>query len=98
MGREYPIAGHYSSRAEVLKSLNRVVGCLVAPPDRTITHIYTSDGDWATVEHNATGSTKKGSPFYQEMCWVCRFDGDKIVELRMYQDTALVKKILEENE
>jgi ketosteroid isomerase-like protein len=55
-------------------------------------------GDWAVVEHNGHAVTKKGEDYKMEFCWVCRFESDKIVEVRMYMDTALGKKTIEENE
>jgi len=56
------------------------------------------DSDWAIVEYTATATTKKGASFNQNFCWICRYEGDKIVEVRMYEDSALVKSVLEENE
>jgi hypothetical protein len=47
------------------------------------------------VEHAlATGD---GLRFDNRYCWVCRFEGDKIVEVRAYLDSALVARLFEEN-
>jgi len=56
------------------------------------------EGDTAAVELKANGTAKNGYPFKNEYCWVCRFEGEKIVEVRAYLDSALVNKVLEENE
>ena len=56
------------------------------------------NGDVAAVELKADATAKNGLPFKNEYCWVCRFEGEKIVEVRAYLDSALVKKVLEENE
>lgn len=97
-GRGYPSAGRYTSKAEVMsKGLNRMVQCMATPIRRKITSVLIC-GDWAVVEHTADATTKKGSDFHQEFCWVCRFEGDKIVEVRMYMDTAMAEKTVNENE
>ena len=56
------------------------------------------DGDMAAVELKAHATTKSGTNFANEYCWVCRFEGEKIVQVRAYLDSALVKRVLEENE
>jgi len=33
--------------------------------------------------------------FNNEYCWVCRFDADRIVEVRTYLDSALVQKVID---
>ena len=97
-GDRDPFAGHYSSKVDVItKTLNRIMVCLEKPIQRKVTNVLTC-GDWAVVEHTATTVTKKGSEFNQKFCWICRYEGDKIVEVRMYQDSALAKSVLEENE
>lgn len=97
-GNEDPLSGHYTSKVDVItKTMKRMTACLTAPVERRVTNVLTC-GDWAVVEHTASTTTKKGSAFNQKFCWVCRYEGDKIVEVRMYQDSALSKMVLEENE
>jgi ketosteroid isomerase-like protein len=55
------------------------------------------DGDTAAVELSTHSITKDGTPFNNRYCWVCRFDEDKIVEVRAYLDSALVKQVIEES-
>jgi uncharacterized protein len=98
IGQDSPTSGHYTSKADVItKTFGRVVACLVPPIERNIKSVFVS-GDWAYVEHTAHAKTKKGDEYFQEYCSVCRFEEGKIVEVRMYLDTALVKKVVEENE
>ena len=40
---------------------------------------------------------KNGFRFDNRYCWVCRFNGDKIVEVRAYLDSALVAQLFQEN-
>jgi uncharacterized protein len=94
----HPLAGTYTGRQEftdhtfrrldrVLKEgvRLRVTGVLVS---RTI----------AVVELEALSTANNGLPFHNQYCWICRFDGGKIVEVRAYLDSALVQKVIDENE
>ena len=54
--------------------------------------------DVAAVELKADAMAKNGLPFKNEYCWVCRFEGEKIVEVKGYLDSVSVNKVLEENE
>jgi ketosteroid isomerase-like protein len=56
------------------------------------------DGDWAAVELEALSTALNGKPFNNHYCWVTRFAGDRIVEVRAYLDSALVQQLLDENE
>jgi hypothetical protein len=47
-------------------------------------------GDYTIAELHATATTAEGVPFDNRYCWVCRFDGDLIVEVRAYLDSAIV--------
>ena len=35
--------------------------------------------------------------FDNRYCWVMRFDGETIVEVRAYLDSALVQKLIDDN-
>jgi ketosteroid isomerase-like protein len=48
------------------------------------------DGSVAVVEF-----TNHMNNIPMEACWVCRFEGGKIVEVRTYMDSARMKRILE---
>ena len=92
------LSGKYTSKLEVLdKTLNPVVRHMATPVARKIKSILIS-GDWAIVEHTAEAKTKQGMDMFQEFCWLCRFEGGKIVEARMYMDTALFRKVLDEKD
>jgi uncharacterized protein len=56
------------------------------------------DGDLAAVELKANAMAKNGTNFANEYCWICQFEEGKIINVRAYLDSALVKKMLEENE
>jgi len=54
-------------------------------------------GDWAVVELHSLAIAKNGLRFDNRYCWLCRFSGDKIVEVRAYLDSALVARMFQEN-
>jgi len=97
-GTDNPISGNYSSKKEWLSStIERLSRCMSTPTTRIVTNVLVS-GDWTTVEYTATAKTKSGKDYAQEFCWLCRFEGDMIVEIRIYMDSALVKNLLEAEE
>ncbi|MEI7433999.1 MAG: hypothetical protein WCJ93_07095 [Methanomicrobiales archaeon] len=55
-------------------------------------------GEIAFVELEALSLARNGIPFRNSYCWICRFDQGTIVEVRAYLDSALVQKLLDENE
>ena len=94
----HPLAGEYHSKAEFRAStfarLNKVLreGVLLR-----VTHLIVQ-GESAVVELEALSTALNGMPFANRYCWVCRFAGETIVEVRAYLDSALVAQLLAENE
>jgi uncharacterized protein len=94
----HPLAGEYHSkadfRARTFARLNKVLreGVLLR-----VTHLVVRD-EWAAVELEALSTARSGKPFANRYCWVCRFAGEMLVEVRAYQDSALVAQMLLENE
>jgi len=97
-GVDNPLSGDYNSKSDfVSKTFVRLGAIMQGPLVLNVVHV-TVEGDWAAVELKADGKTKNGTEFANEYCWVCQFKGDKIVKVRAYLDSALVKRCLEENE
>jgi ketosteroid isomerase-like protein len=55
-------------------------------------------GDHAIIEMYSISTALNGKPIENTYCWICRFAGDKIVEVRAYTDTAAMEKAVLENE
>lgn len=94
----HPLAGRYRTRDDFLAAtfarLNpRLNGGVVLKVRNVLV-----DGDQAAVELDAIGTANNGKPFPNQYCWVCRFEGDEIVEVRAYLDSELVKELIEQNE
>ena len=93
----HPLAGHYTSKqdfhAHTFTRLNKIL------PGGTQLHVEQvfTDGDWAIVELRSFATAKNGMRFDNHYCWVTRFDGDFIVEVRAYLDSALVAELFRQN-
>ncbi len=55
-------------------------------------------GDHGIVEMHSISKALNGMPIENTYCWICRFDGGKIVEVRAYTDSASMEKALLANE
>ena len=93
----HPLAGHYRGKADFVshtfEKLNKV---LPKGAELYVEHALVS-GDWAVVELHSLATAKNGFRFDNRYCWVCRFQDEKIVEVRAYLDSALVARLFEEN-
>jgi len=93
----HPLAGHYHSKADFLAHTFEKLGKVL--PQGTQLHVEhaLASGDWAVVELHSLATAKNGLRFDNRYCWVCRFSGDKIVEVRAYLDSALVARLFQES-
>lgn len=92
----HPLAGRYTSkqdfRAHTFDRLNKIL------PGGVQLHVENVliDQDWAAVELRSYATAKTGMRFDNRYCWVIRFKGETIVEVRAYLDSALVQKLIDE--
>jgi len=54
-----------------------------------VAHVH-ADGDSVVVEHAGRNALPDGRQYNNQYCWVLRFEGDLIREVREYMDTQLV--------
>jgi uncharacterized protein len=93
----HPLAGHYHSKADFLAhTFEKLAKVLPQGTQLQVEHALVS-GDWAVVELRSLAIAKNGLRFDNRYCWVCRFSGDRIVEVRAYLDSALVARLFQEN-
>jgi uncharacterized protein len=94
----HPLAGKYKSKEEFIEHtfarLNKILkeGVILE-----VNNIFIQN-DTAIVEMESISTALNGKPFNNTYCWICRFNNDIIVEVRAYVDSALVKKLIDENE
>jgi ketosteroid isomerase-like protein len=95
----HPLAGRYHDKAQFIDAtFARLAGQAV--PDGVkleVTHLYV-DGDTTIAELHSTSKTKEGADFANDYCWVCRFEGDNIVEVRAHVDSMMVAYTILRNE
>lgn len=94
----HPLARTYNSKQEFISStferLNRILreGVLLK-----VNNIIVQK-EIAVVEMESLSTALNGMPFNNTYCWVVKFDDNLIIEVRAYVDSALVQKIIDENE
>ena len=94
----HPLAGRYRSRDEFIgATFARLGGVLADGVKLEVTHLFV-DGDTTIAELHSTSTTNEGAHFANNYCWVCRFDGEQIVEVRAYLDSMMVAYTILRNE
>jgi uncharacterized protein len=94
----HPLAGTYLNKEDFIshtfRRLNRIMeeGVILK-----VKNILLQD-DTAVVEMKSISTALNGKPFNNTYCWVVYFKNDVIVEVRAYVDSALVQKVIDENE
>jgi len=94
----HPLAGTYHSKEEFVshtfQRLNRILkkGVILK-----VKNIFLQD-ETAVVEMESISTALNGNPFNNTYCWVVYFRDDVIIEVRAYVDSALVQKVIDENE
>ena len=95
LGKHNPLFGKYDSKAEVLNLFGRFASKLAAPLVGKVTNVLVA-GNSFVVEMAATSVTTAGTDYEMDLCWICRYENGKIVEVKFYMDSALMKKVFEE--
>jgi ketosteroid isomerase-like protein len=94
----HPLAGRYHSKSKfVASTFSRLAHVLPGGVKLVVQRLYV-DGDTAIVEFHSTSTTNEGAQFANDYCWVCRFEGDIIVEVRAYLDSMMVTYTIMRNE
>jgi uncharacterized protein len=93
----HPLAGRYRSKADFLGgTFNKLALVLPEGAELSVENVLL-DGDWAIVELRSHATAKNGMRFDNHYCWLCRFAGQTIVEVRAYLDSWLVNELFQEN-
>ena len=94
----HPLAGNYRTKSSFLAHtfarLNKILkeGVVLRVSDVLV------DGDSAAVEMESLSTALDGKPFDNRYCWIVHFSEGTIVEVRAYLDSALVQRLIDENE
>lgn len=94
----HPLAGDYHTKANFLThTFGRLNKILEEGVVLRVTNVLV-DGDSAAVEMESLSTALNGKPFNNRYCWVVYFSNGTIVEVRAYLDSALVQRLIDENE
>jgi ketosteroid isomerase-like protein len=87
-------SGLYSGKKDLLKRLLGPINALFEQPYRLIVESIVSEGEQLVVQMRGEITTKRGEPYNNRYCWVCRVRDGQICELTEYADTELFTKVL----
>ena len=93
----HPLAGHYKSKQDFLAGTFTKLGKVLPRGTELTVENVLMDGDWAIVELRSMARAQNGMRFDNRYCWVCRFAGNRIVEVRAYLDSWLVGELFRQN-
>ena len=93
----HPLAGHYRTKSAFREGTFEKLGkVLPQGAELEVTQLMICK-DWVVVELHSLAIAKNGLRFDNRYCWLVRFRGDTIVEVRAYLDSALVQRLFDEN-
>lgn len=93
----HPLAGLYCSKVAFLAgTFEKLAKVLVGGTQLHVTNVVVAD-DVAVVELISNALARDGMRFDNHYCWVTRWDGQTIVEVRAYLDSALVAELFRQN-
>ncbi len=94
----HPLAGTYTDKADfVAATFGRLAALMRGGVHLTLDSLFL-DGDTVIAELRADSTTLEGARYDNALCWLCRFDGDRIVEVRAYLDSAMIAWTVDRNE
>jgi hypothetical protein len=93
----HPLAGRYRGKAAFrAATFERLNSVLKDGPQLRVVDLLMAEG-WAVVELRSDAVAKNGMRFDNRYCWLVRFVGPTIAEVRAYLDSALVQRVFDEN-
>ena len=93
----HPLAGHYSSRKTFREATFSKLGkVLPHGVQLRVTNVIIA-GDVVVIELVSDATARNGMRFNNHYCWVTRFDGETMVQVRAYLDSALVAELFRQN-
>lgn len=94
----HPLAGTYKNKENfIAHTFNRLDKVLKEGVILKVTNIL-KDGNSAAVEMESLSTTNNGKPFKNTYCWILEFQNEVIIKVRAYVDSALVQRVIDENE
>lgn len=91
---EFSWSRTFTGKESVLRDLYGYVGSKIAGPNRSHPHHFIGGGDWVVIETRGDNTLHDGTPYRNHYCILYRLDAGRIVEIREYQDSAMVEQVL----
>ena len=94
----HPLAGTYKSKENFISHtfgrLNKILkeGVILKINNNIV------QSNTAVIELESLSTALNGKPFNNTYCWIVEFENKLIVKVHAYVDSALVQKIIDENE
>jgi ketosteroid isomerase-like protein len=82
----------FDGKASVLNELWKSVKTDIAQPFRVRATLILAEGEYVVVEGLGTNKTPNGREYNNRYCWIMKILEGKIVELKEYMDTDLVRR------
>lgn len=82
----------FDGKDAVINELWKSVKTDIAQPYRVRASLILAEGEYVVVEGQGENLTPNGNEYNNRYCWVMRMYEGKIVALREYMDTDLVRK------
>lgn len=91
-----PWSRTFHGRDECVRDLFRPLYAQFAEPQLIDALSFTAEGDRVVVESRSRpAKLVSGRTYWNEYCYVCRFEGDRLVSIREYLDTARLAAALD---
>lgn len=93
----HPLAGCYRSKQALRAgAFDKLAMVLTDGPQLRLVDLLMAEG-WAVVELRSDAVAKNGMRFDNRCCWLARFVGPTIAEVRAYADSAMIERLFAEN-
>ena len=95
----HPLSGQYFTKEDFIEHTFVRLGKLLKEGGALleIKRIFI-DKDHAIIEMKGISTALNGEPFDNSYCWIVQFENEIITEVTAYVDSALVQKLIDENE
>lgn len=85
----------YEGKEAVMNELMKPLFANFATPYTNTALRFIAEDEWVVVECQGQVTTKRGQPYNNRYCWVCRVEEGQLKEVIEYMDTQLVATALE---
>jgi ketosteroid isomerase-like protein len=93
----HPLAGEYLSKADFIAGTFAKLGQVLPQGAQLHVEHLIVKGDQAVVELHSLATAKNGMRFDNRYCWIVSFEGERIVRVHAYLDSAMVAQLFKEN-